>query len=614
MDFSILHLSDLHIVERDDSYSQGLRNLIDDVNKQCKNLKHIVLVITGDLIDKANYNDSTFNISKKFFEDLYSIIGSRVIGVEISPGNHDKERSEINRRLVNENRLSSDISEIDKKNWEYYLVSYKKYIELLNYIKRLFNANSKIIRNTYYVDHVNMKNYDILFINMDTSWSSFGGSEDKRKLCIEKNQLIYLKEEYQKILRSLNNPHITIMTAHHPLSWLKESDEAYIKPWLLNSEYFNIDFYLCGHTHDRQIQSVVDMHSSYNTLVTGFGWGEKDPSEEKDKHRYSIYNLSIKNNSCEIIIRKTCTDGIFDDDNDVLFTEEEKESKKKYFPIKPLYNRASIRIPVYVNNTVKHEFIFVDNNILEKTRKITEIFIDVSNHMSQFQSMHIRDFFVKYELNKKSKGTIIKQEVYDSYFYKNSINKEVLNLFSDIKNIKIIHENFISFLRELCGYLVYGLKSSFPAIKYIRLHFRKYYRTDNDDELYIAFCQATGESTDCPDIRDVTYKGMIQIAFDHNTSFVYIHNSDFNSLPQRKYENFITMAPNIYQNTYIVPFKKPEIKRPYISAALSITCDVESNILDILNYLGIGQFIFRLVFDYVSLFKIDLKKIVEEDI
>lgn len=612
MNISILHLSDLHIIDKNGTYSEVLDNLIDDVKQRCISLKQIILVVTGDLIDKALYTNKTKEITLKFFTNLHNAIGDKIIGIEITPGNHDKERQNINKSLIDNKRELDDIPNIDIKDWDYFLVPYKNYIELSNEIRRIFNKNSIINHNTYYVESIDTKKIKIIFINIDTSWASYGGIEDKRKLCLDIRQLEELKDQYQQEKRDISKPYLTIMTAHHPLDWLKEKDEALLNTWLLNSEYFNIDFYLCGHTHDRQIKSFFDTYKSYITLVTGIGWDERTADEQKDKHRYSIYNLNLKNNSCEIIIRKTCTNGSFDYDNDVLLTDEEKENKRIYLPIKPFYNRPVIKIPVYTIQGLKTDYLFIDNTVLDKIKTISEIFCDVSIHMAQFQSMHVRDFFIKYELNKSSKGTVIKQEIYDDYFYKNMDNSKIDELFSNIKNYSIIYNNFLSYLRELCGAIVSGFKEKFDAIEHIRLHFRKFYK---DEDLYIAFCQASDDNGSTPpDIRDLKYDSLIKLSFETKESLVYLHNIEHNPLNMRKnkYENFISMAPNISQNVYSYKIQRKEMLRPFLSASLSIKCINNSNILDILNYLDIGSFIFHLIFDYVTLFKIDMEKFIQE--
>lgn len=55
MDINILHLSDLHIGSSNE-LSGNLGKLLDDIEKQIKNVYKLAIVVTGDIIDKANYN------------------------------------------------------------------------------------------------------------------------------------------------------------------------------------------------------------------------------------------------------------------------------------------------------------------------------------------------------------------------------------------------------------------------------------------------------------------------------------------------------------------------------------------------------------------------------
>lgn len=109
---------------------------------------------------------------------------------------------------------------------------------------------------------------------------------------------------------------------------------------------------------------------------------------------------------------------------------------------------------------------------------------------------------------------------------------------------------------------------------------------------------------------------MIKLAYDNNCSFVYSHNKEYNPLLDLndKYDNFITMAPKSTINTYRYKRDGKEYLRPYLASALSIKCNVDSNLLDILNYLNIQTFIFGLIYDYVDLFKIKMEDFIKEDI
>ena len=54
-DFTILHLSDLHINGTGKGLTPLLKNLLSDIKEELKPVDNVILVITGDIIDKANY-------------------------------------------------------------------------------------------------------------------------------------------------------------------------------------------------------------------------------------------------------------------------------------------------------------------------------------------------------------------------------------------------------------------------------------------------------------------------------------------------------------------------------------------------------------------------------
>lgn len=53
-DFTILHLSDLHINGTGKGLTPLLKNLLSDIKEELKPVDNVILVITGDIIDKAN--------------------------------------------------------------------------------------------------------------------------------------------------------------------------------------------------------------------------------------------------------------------------------------------------------------------------------------------------------------------------------------------------------------------------------------------------------------------------------------------------------------------------------------------------------------------------------
>lgn len=97
-DFTILHLSDLHINRKGNKLSILHENLLYDIESEIRVSENIIVVVTGDLLDKAEYKYKDNAIA--FFEKLQKILGEKVKGLYIVPGNHDKIRNVMDKSVI----------------------------------------------------------------------------------------------------------------------------------------------------------------------------------------------------------------------------------------------------------------------------------------------------------------------------------------------------------------------------------------------------------------------------------------------------------------------------------------------------------------------------------
>ena len=90
-DFTILHLSDLHFNKKGKQLPDLMVNLLSDIKEQLKYINNLIIVVTGDLVHRGNYEYK--NSVLTFFEKLSDIVGSKAKDIYIIPGNHDKVRN-----------------------------------------------------------------------------------------------------------------------------------------------------------------------------------------------------------------------------------------------------------------------------------------------------------------------------------------------------------------------------------------------------------------------------------------------------------------------------------------------------------------------------------------
>ena len=318
-DLTILHLSDLHITwdVAVQGYPHPHKNLIADIEKQNKYLSEpIIIVVTGDIINQGNYSDYTLRAVLKFFKDLKDVLQSKVKNVIIVPGNHEKEKIDIQNTfsklyLSQSVPMEESFEELLDLNNRYY----KKYLTLANKIYNIFKTGDTIDQ-TYGVKKVCLKNprddSDLIFcficLNSTLACSK---EKDYRHLRLGSHQIKQICDEYsEKIVSGKDEPALTFVVSHHPLSWLIGEEEDIVQDKILSPAEWNANILLCGHIHQRDAIGMRNNHHSLTTLTTGFGWPDAGKSHSEN-HFYSYYVFNLDYNSIDIYARATSDGGEF---------------------------------------------------------------------------------------------------------------------------------------------------------------------------------------------------------------------------------------------------------------------------------------------------------------
>ena len=200
-DFTILHLSDLHISDTLGRPDILFDNLLKDIKSEMQFSDNILIVVTGDLVDKANYENADKAVA--FFERLHNILGGKVKHIYIVPGNHDKIRSKLDSIIIGyyNKKQKDDASKEDMtddiQTWRYIRTSFEEHVKLVKSIYEIF-YNKKLVPerlfgDTYgaHIDTVNGKN--ICFLQFNTAWKC-QGTQDQRNLCIGEFQMEGIKK------------------------------------------------------------------------------------------------------------------------------------------------------------------------------------------------------------------------------------------------------------------------------------------------------------------------------------------------------------------------------------------------------------------------------------
>jgi len=703
-EFNIVHLSDLHI--KGDYLSLTLTNLINDVAERTKGMKNIILVISGDIVDKGQYRGKTGELNPvalNFFSQLNDALtdkpqyvdpkdkqvkvwdSKRVIDVQIVAGNHDKDILSDFAKNISEQFQQDENFIGDKEEWLLEKRYYEDFIAFVNEVYRMFDLRKEIERqtcsqykeiqksaikakspcapanpecctecnevdrieneidnntqhldpNSYFCklsierkkiddtfgvefvevpclgvqvdkenhmpDEERSNNYckrckpnectrqpdvTLCFIRINTTFIS-NGKRENHLMSIGEYQLESIKDEYQKgyMERMARDEHvITICLAHHPMTFLKPHEEDKLREYLLDSECLNADFYLCGHTHERQVSSLSRKGREVKTLVTGIGWphgveykNDELESAHKDTHSYSIYTFNEEKNILSTRMLRTNIHGIFEDDFSYYNTKAEKRLKKISVPLK-LEDHSFIEFNGQENSINE---LFVDRTTLNQIRemyKSKDKFINgVENELKRIVLKLCRDHMSgEWEgesdieipdnetTNRHRDETIEKMtkaletfslketniETYDNFLFSPQID----NAFSEIIDSRIKAETdfqyktFEAFLCSLAMIFIRSFKGSFSNDD-VRLVIRIYNDKKDARGQYVVYTPffewpiRGRKSTTEYKWSNGTENYITAEAFHNQQPMIYTLNKDLVDFKVTNWEDFIVMVP-----------------------------------------------------------------------
>ena len=337
--FTILHLSDLHIVEHNgNDYSIVLKRMIDHIKEVTQNIDKIIIVFTGDLVEKGEFEKAEIAIHN-FFMDLKKALADKIIDIVCVPGNHDKKRGQL--------VLGPDVKEGEEtfwkkfveSDWLYFENQFSKYKKVIADIQKdVFSVPSQG-DSTYGVRYVKIgEEYTICFLCFNSAWTCTG-KNDEGNLRIGRFQLDELMIDYQK---NKKNVDLVIGLMHHPTDWLTKNEQKYLNQYMTDEYRLNTNIMLQGHIHEKEICNWYNQNHSLTTLVTGMGWDQQKEINEGG-HRYSLYRINME--SCIVKANTYVTDktGKFNEDTAV-------------------YNGENIIFPLFI-----HRFLELNNLKFKKS-------------------------------------------------------------------------------------------------------------------------------------------------------------------------------------------------------------------------------------------------------
>lgn len=609
-DIYILHLSDLHIESKDGTYAPSLKSLIDDIAKQLIAYEKAILVISGDIVNQGNYSENNQKAIVSFFSDLRDKINGKIVDVEIVPGNHDKERNTLNNLFSK--AIQFDEEEINDEEWQFQLKSFQGFLKIYKEILSIFNLiDEEKSNDTFGVSSITLNTRKILFVRLDTAWSSYSNN-DNGKLQIGKLQreklLAAYKKEKENLAKNITNPNfLTIAISHHPLNLLSQSEEDECNKLFLSTDGLNVDILLCGHVHTLSLAHYFNHEHSLLTLVTGIG----EAADKGDNHRYSIYALNLANNSCDIIMRRSGKTQ-FDYDYSIYIGDKESESRKLTYPIRVRESHPFIEMATKDILSMKRRFL--DKDLLSKVPSVCLALSDFARNMANKNTFYKNDFLEKFLLESmKTKEDEAYKEL-EAYFTKgDELSKSGKTTIRDYYS----SESFLAFLQETCDELNFCLEGCFSKEAILRTHIRVY-NSVNDE--YVSLCYNTNSDDELAkhsNPRTLKWNDFLETAYNRKKAIIYSANLHLNKT-DTSWNDFLTIIPDctgINGNFTEKKRKKFEnIKRPWLTFGLSYKSanKSDSDILYLLSFLKVENILKSILDDYIDIFEIKLQDIVEK--
>lgn len=564
-DLTILHLSDLHF---DNAGAQPFKlydALLDDVKNQLRYSKNIVVIVTGDIVNQANY--ACKDLAILFFRKLRSIasgLGVYIKGIYFVPGNHDKERSQATRLL---SRITSNF---DKKYFEdfgsFFKNSFKEYVALTREIFSLFFSEG-FEDSTYGCNQLIIDDQPYIFVRFNTAWSATG-DDDRRNLNLGSFQLQEIEQQFREITltqqkdSSVKKKPIIIAMAHHPLNWLTGREEDNIQNFLIGQRGIDAQIFLCGHTHTRDVINWSNNRQSLTTLSTGIGWPDEASTDHSELHAYSIYVLHLDLNAIDVYVRSTNDGGTFVEDYRLYTQEDNKKHSKIVLPLSATKVHSYFELGTVTDRSPK--VYFLSNDFVMKS----ESFID---SLGSFRQMAIQEI----------------------HFRKQTSASNDVRKYLDFK----------SYMQVLCDGFAFNFLNPEVASEdpHIRFHFRCLSFDENGvvtyPELCSSFWPSPKEELSKP-LRVFKFEELIKAAFIERRPLIYSANPEI-CTTSTAWRDFITVIPDCHENICMLEGRKT-LYYPIITFGVSIASDKYKTLLYCLDYYRIDRILGSLLHLYAN--------------
>lgn len=257
------HFSDLHFTFQNFETQMLRDSLICSLEKESITLDYIF--ITGDISHKNKYDDRT----GEFIKQIAQRTNCSLSNVIICPGNHDVERNDV-RKLI----LNSILGNNDKKSGIWELTEAQKTTIITNVFSSFYEKCENITsiskdEHLHYIVKGDQVNIYVLNTAVFSGQTCPGDPPEELQK-EDTNLYICDKQLYDlsPLKTSLNcsDSCLNIAIAHHGVECFAEEEQKRLKLYLNN---LNIDLLLCGHVHKNVLDRLSNTKYNIPQLSCG---------------------------------------------------------------------------------------------------------------------------------------------------------------------------------------------------------------------------------------------------------------------------------------------------------------------------------------------------------
>lgn len=280
MDCAIIHLSDIHMQETNNSINDKLERLFEAIRNEIVNVNSIFIIISGDVAYSGK--ESEYDKAMYFLDKLKSNILSYTnceCNIVIVPGNHDcfhdiakmKVREIVITSINNTNDISDEIiSECCKVQSNFF-----------DFHQMYKCGEEKYSDNLIKIIEFKVKNYNIIFNCYNTAWLS--------QIHEQASKLLFPIQRYDKSLFE-SKADLTVSIMHHPFNWENPDNKRLFSRHIESTS----DITLIGHEHQSSCSAISDFCGNYTEFVEGAVLQDTDDTDNSGFNliKYNFSNMT----------------------------------------------------------------------------------------------------------------------------------------------------------------------------------------------------------------------------------------------------------------------------------------------------------------------------------